>query len=110
MKYVTSLERGRREEGRADALRTAALDVLEVRFGELPYGLREEIKALETDAILKKLPSMAAMAVDLEGFHRDFVEGSRFPRSAFFVKTASSKPHEELDSLLLSNADAGRGG
>ena len=41
MKYVTNIERRSRVEGRAEALRAAALDFLEARFGELPYELGE---------------------------------------------------------------------
>jgi len=36
MKYVTSIERRGRAEGRAEALRTAALEFLEARFGGSP--------------------------------------------------------------------------
>jgi predicted transposase YdaD len=78
MKYVTNIERrGRAEgrvegrvEGRAEALRTAALEVLEARFGELPYELREELQALDSEAVLKRLPRLAAVATDPEDFRR----------------------------------------
>ena len=56
MKYVTRIERRGRAEGRADALRTAALEILETRFGELPYELREELQALGNETVLKRLP------------------------------------------------------
>ena len=67
------LRKGRQEgrtEGRAEALRTAALDVLEARFGELPYELREELQALESEAMLQRLPRLAAVATGLADFRR----------------------------------------
>lgn len=78
MKYVTNIERRSleqgleqgRTEGRAEALRTAALDFLEARFGELPYELREELQALESETVLKRLPRLAAVATGLEDFRR----------------------------------------
>jgi predicted transposase YdaD len=78
MKYVTNIERrgraeGRAEgrtEGRAEALRTAALDFLEARFGELPYELREELQALDSEAMLQRLPRLAAVVTDLDDFRR----------------------------------------
>ena len=74
MKYVTNIERRGRAEGRVEgqavALRTAALEFLEVRFGELPYELREELKALGNETVLKRLPRMAAVATGLDDFRR----------------------------------------
>ena len=70
MKYVTSIERRGRVEGRAEALRTAALEVLEARFGEIPYALREELQAVGNETVLKRLPRLAAMATGLDDFRR----------------------------------------
>ncbi len=74
MKYVTSIERrGRAEgrvEGRAEALRTAALDFLAARFGDIPYELREELEALDSEAVLKRLPRLAAVATGFDDFRR----------------------------------------
>ena len=53
-------------------LRTAALDFLEGRFGEIPYDLREELQALESEAVLKRLPRLAADATGLDQFRREF--------------------------------------
>ena len=74
MKYVTSIERrGRAEgrvEGRAEALRTAALEILEARFGDVPYELREELQAMANETVLKRLPRLAAVATGLDDFRR----------------------------------------
>ena len=70
MKYVTNIERRGRVEGRVEALRTAALEVLEARFGEIPYELREELQALGNETALKRLPRLAAVATDLDDFRR----------------------------------------
>ena len=59
-----------RVEGRAEALRTAALDFLEARFGEVPYELREELQALGSETVLKRLPRLAAVAKGLDDFRR----------------------------------------
>lgn len=68
MKYVTSIERRGRAEGRTEALRTAVFDVLEARFGEIPYDLREELKAQGKEAVLKRLPRLAAVAMSVDEF------------------------------------------
>ena len=86
MKYVTSIERRGRAEGRAEgqaegraegraegqteALRTAALEVLEARFGDIPYELREQLQALTNETHLKRLPRLAALATNLDDFRR----------------------------------------
>jgi hypothetical protein len=74
MKYVTNIQRRSRvegrTEGRAEALRAAALDFLEARFGELPYELREELQALGNETTLKRLPRLAAVVTGLDDFRR----------------------------------------
>ena len=74
MKYVTNIERRGRAEGRVEgqavALRTAALEVMEARFGEIPYELREELQAIGSETILKRLPRMAAVARGIYDFRR----------------------------------------
>ena len=70
MKYVTNIQRRSRVEGRTEALRAAALDFLEARFGELPYELREELQALGNETTLKRLPRLAAVATGLDDFRR----------------------------------------
>jgi hypothetical protein len=70
MKYITNIERRGRVEGRVEALRTAALEVLEARFGEVPYELREELQALGNETVLKRLPRLAAVVTGLDDFRR----------------------------------------
>jgi len=74
MKYITNMERrGRTEgrtEGRVEALRDAALEFLEARFGEVPYELREEVLAIGSQTVLQRLPRLAAVATDLADFRR----------------------------------------
>jgi hypothetical protein len=70
MKYITNIERRGRVEGRVEALRTAALEILEARFGEVPYELREELQALGNETVLKRLPRLAAVVTGLDDFRR----------------------------------------
>ena len=74
MKYVTNIERRSRvegrTEGRVEALRAAALEVLEARFGEVPYELREELQALGDETVLNRMPRLAAVATGLADFGR----------------------------------------
>ena len=64
MKYVTNIER----RGRVETLRPAALEILEARFGEVPYELREELQALGNETVLKRMPRLAAVATGLDDF------------------------------------------
>ena len=76
MPYVTSIERlgqakGQAKglaEGRRQSLREGIVDVLEARFGEVPYELRERIFALAEEAELKRLHRQAALAESLPAF------------------------------------------
>ena len=70
MKYVTNIERRGRVEGQMEALRTATLEILEARFGDVPYELREELQTLTDETVLKRLPRLAAVATGLDDFHR----------------------------------------
>ena len=74
MEYVTNIERRGRAEGRVEgqsvALRTAALEFLEARFGEIPYELREELQAIGSETIRKRLPRMAAVAEGIDDLRR----------------------------------------
>ena len=82
MPHITSIERLSRQEGRQEgrvegrvegqmeALRTATLEILEARFGDVPYELREELQTLTDETVLKRLPRMAAVATGLDDFHR----------------------------------------
>jgi predicted transposase YdaD len=80
MPYVTSIERlgqakGLAEgqakglaEGRRQSLREGIVDVLEARFGEVAYALRERIFTLADEAELKRLHRQAALAESLPAF------------------------------------------
>jgi predicted transposase YdaD len=88
MKYITSIERkgraeglaeGRAEglaegqakglaEGQAKALRQATIEILDARFGEIPYELREQIQAKDSATELQRLLRLAALAADLQAF------------------------------------------
>jgi hypothetical protein len=80
MAYVTSNERMARQEGlqaglqegrqegRQQAKRESLLRVLEARFGEVPYTLRERVGAVEDDALLSQWLTHAATAPSLEAF------------------------------------------
>ena len=78
MPYVTSIERlGREEgrvegrvEGRADALRENVLDILDARFGEVPFSLREGVNALADIPRLKALHRLAVTCAGLADFER----------------------------------------
>lgn len=47
-------------------LRENILDVLEARFKHLPYGVREKIQEIQTEARLRKLLRQAALVASLE--------------------------------------------
>jgi hypothetical protein len=70
MPYVTSIERLGRQEGRIQALQETILDVLEARFGAVPYRLREQIQALQDEAALKRFHRQAVQVGGLEEFTR----------------------------------------
>ena len=59
-----------RTDGLVETLRTAALEILEARFGEVPYELREELQALGNETVLKRLPRLAAVVTGLDDFRR----------------------------------------
>ena len=44
------------------------MEILEARFGEVPYELREELQALGNERTLKRLPRLAAVATGLDEF------------------------------------------
>lgn len=64
------LKRGRQEgqEGRQEKSREAITDVLEARFGELPYDLREQLARTSAPDRLKSLLGLAATAESLTKF------------------------------------------
>jgi len=80
MPYVTSFERLSRQEGRREgrqegrqegvlcASRESIFDVLETRFGEIPFALRERVNALDDEQALKELRRRAILIPALDQF------------------------------------------
>ncbi len=68
MKIVTSWMEEGRQEGRLQTLREDILDVLEARFGAIPYGIREHVAVVVNEAELKRLHRQAAITPGLEAF------------------------------------------
>lgn len=74
MEIVTSwmeagLQQGR-QEGLVQKAREDIIEVLEARFGEVPYAIREQVLVVAGEAELKRLHRQAALAANLEAFHR----------------------------------------
>jgi len=68
MPYITNIEFLGRQEGRVQTLREDILDILEARFGEVSYALREQITVLSDESELKRLHRQAALTTDLLAF------------------------------------------
>jgi hypothetical protein len=72
MPHITSIERLSRQEGRQEGRRLTlqedVLDILQARFGEVPYALRERILALADEVELKRLLRQAVLVQTLEQF------------------------------------------
>jgi predicted transposase YdaD len=76
MKYITNmerrgLERGRqegRQEGQIRSQQESVLAVLETRFGEIPYDLREAVTATDDLARLKRWHLLAIQLASLAEF------------------------------------------
>ena len=84
MKYVTNIERRGRAEGRVEGRvegrqegqqigqirnqQESVLAVLETRFGEVPYPLREAVTAMDDLAWLKQWHRLAILLPNLEEF------------------------------------------
>ena len=65
------LRKGRqegRQEGRQQMLREDVLDILEERFEDVPYALREKVQEIQTEPRLKKLLRQAIRVQSLEAF------------------------------------------
>jgi hypothetical protein len=63
------LQQGR-QEGSVAARQKAVLDALEIRFGQVPDGIRERIEAIEDQARLRALLECAIQAGSIEEFIR----------------------------------------
>jgi len=74
MPYITSIEEMGRREGRQEGLITARqndiLDVVGVRFGEVPEGVREAVDSIQDEARLSALLKVAIRARSVEELTR----------------------------------------
>ena len=72
MPHITSIERLSRQEGRQEGQQEGRqegiLDIVQARFGEVPYTLREHILALRDEAELKRLLRQSALVNSLADF------------------------------------------
>ena len=76
MPYVTTTERQARAEGRQEgrqegwqeAAQDNILDLLELRFGQVPYRLREQVKSPRDSTALRALLREAALTPSLDAF------------------------------------------
>ena len=59
-----------RQEGRVIILQENVIDALDIRFGEVPQGLRETILGIREEAILRAHHRAAIQATSLEDFSR----------------------------------------
>jgi len=88
MPYITSIEEMGRQEGRQEGRREgrqeglregvinarqkAVLDALEVRFGEVPAAIREQLELIREEARLRSLLKAAIQTNSIEEFMGDF--------------------------------------
>ncbi len=70
MQYVTSIERLAREEGITEKGREDVIDVLQIRFGELPNELVDKVNQIEDLTQLKMLLNRAVTANSLSEFQQ----------------------------------------
>ena len=70
MQYVTSIERLAREEGLIEKGREDVIDVLQIRFGELPNELVDKVNQIEDVTQLKMLLNRAVTANSLSEFQQ----------------------------------------
>ncbi|MCX6921786.1 MAG: hypothetical protein NT154_00980 [Verrucomicrobia bacterium] len=72
MPHITSIERLSRQEGRQEGRRLTlqenVLDIIQARFGEVPYTLREHILSVGDDTELKRLIRQSALVNTLADF------------------------------------------
>ena len=76
MEIVTSwmeegLQQGRQQglqQGLLQKAREAVIEVLDARFGDVPYLIREQVLAVADEAELKRLHRQAVLASDFEAF------------------------------------------
>lgn len=68
MRYVTSIERLAKQEGKVENTRENIIIVLEVRFGEIPFNISESVNLINDLSVLKKLYRNAILISSFEAF------------------------------------------
>jgi hypothetical protein len=68
MPHITSFERLGQQKGLQEGRQEAILDLLSVRFGDVPVPVVERVKALHEEAVLRRLLREAALLPSLEAF------------------------------------------
>ncbi|MFN6540714.1 MAG: hypothetical protein RM021_030840 [Nostoc sp. EkiNYC01] len=68
MRYVTSIERLAKQEGRVETARESIIEVLEVRFGEIPNTIIEKINGINDVSMLRILLRQAIAIPSLDAF------------------------------------------
>ncbi|MDJ0799994.1 MAG: transposase [Calothrix sp. MO_167.B12] len=68
MRYVTSIERLAKQEGKIQTARESVIEVLEVRFGEVPNTMIDKINGINDVSILKALLRDAIAIPSLDAF------------------------------------------
>jgi len=68
MRYVTSIERLAKQEGKVESARENIIIVLEVRFGEIPLNICESVNLINDLSVLKKLHRNAILISSVEDF------------------------------------------
>jgi hypothetical protein len=72
MPHITSFEQLSREEGLQQGMQRgrqeAILDLLGLRFGDVPVPVVERVKALQEEVVLRRLMREAALLPSLEAF------------------------------------------
>ncbi|HUF64231.1 MAG TPA: hypothetical protein VMN36_19295 [Verrucomicrobiales bacterium] len=65
---MKSLAQRSRQEGRQEGRQEYILEVLTIRFGRIPEGLKQAVHGIEDDAMLQKLLRTAIQCQSLEAF------------------------------------------
>jgi len=75
MPYVTSIERSGLKKGALQKARDYVLEILTVRFKQVPQALTEQIQAIKDEALLSKLHKEAIFIDSIESF-KQFLENN----------------------------------
>ena len=68
MRYVTSIERLAKQEGKVENARESVIEVLEARFGKIPSDALESINCINDISVLKSLLRDATTISSMEAF------------------------------------------